>query len=84
MVNMQARACTKLKLQHLFSKLSNSYRVTVYRTTASQLPANHPKWLSGGVKNTYPRAAVSQPFKNGCLAVNSSRSYLAGGTILAM
>ncbi len=26
----------------------------------------------------------SQPFPNGCLAVNSSRIYLAGGTILAM
>ncbi len=33
---------------------------------------------------TYPGTADLQPFPNGCLAVNSSRSYLAGGMILAM
>ena len=43
--------------------------LAVYRTTASQPP--------GGFKNTYPWTAVSQLFPN-------SRSYLAGGTILAM
>ncbi len=39
------------------------------------------KWLPGRLKNTYPGTAVSQPFPNGCLAVNSGKIYLAGGTI---
>ncbi len=40
--------------------------------------------MPGGLKNTYPGTSVSQAFPNGCLAVNSSRSYLAGGMIPAM
>ncbi len=42
------------------------------------------KRLPGRLKNTYPGTAVSQHFPNGCLAVNSSISYQAGVTILAM
>ncbi len=51
-------------------------RLMVYRTTASQPPASGRLAAAG--------TAVSQPFPNGCLAVNSSRTCLAGGTILAM
>ncbi len=73
-------------LSHTYSETAISRPPThghsmVYRTTASQPACKQPP---GGLKNTYPGTAVSQPFPNGCLAVNSSRSYLAGGTILAM